>query len=79
MLRGNWGIAKDKASIHASMEKVQSYEEAFAKIQAATGISDIDELVRATPRPSRLVPRRLVPRRRPSMVLRRAPRQSSPR
>ena len=39
------GIAKDKASIHASMEKVQSYEEAFAKIQAATGISDIDELV----------------------------------
>jgi TolA-binding protein len=27
------------------MEKVQSYEEAFAKIQAATGISDIDELV----------------------------------
>jgi len=27
------------------MEKVQSYEEAFAKIQAATGITDIDELV----------------------------------
>eukprot|EP00899_Mesostigma_viride_P016003 jgi/Mesvir1/24403/Mv11071-RA.1 len=26
-------------------EKVQSYEEAFAKIQAATGITDIDELV----------------------------------
>jgi len=45
VLRGNWGIAKDKASIHASMEKVQSYEEAFAKIQQATGISDIDELV----------------------------------
>ena len=45
VLRGNWGIAKDKASIHASMEKVQSYEEAFAKIQAATGIEDIDELV----------------------------------
>merc|ERR1711988_981036 len=45
VLRGNWGIAKDKASIHASMEKAQSYEEAFAKIQAATGISDIDELV----------------------------------
>ena len=34
------------------MEKVQSYEEAFAKIQAATGISDIDELVTApAPRP----------------------------
>jgi len=45
VLKGNWGIAKDKASIHASMEKVQSYEEAFAKIQAATGIADIDELV----------------------------------
>ena len=29
VLRGNWGIAKDKASIHASMEKVQSYEEAL--------------------------------------------------
>lgn len=27
------------------MEKLQSYGEAFAKIQAATGISDIDELV----------------------------------
>ena len=27
------------------MLQVQSYEEAFAKIQAATGISDIDELV----------------------------------
>eukprot|EP00742_Colponemidia_sp_Colp-10_P000533 GILJ01000580.1.p1 GENE.GILJ01000580.1~~GILJ01000580.1.p1 ORF type:complete len:574 (-),score=156.25 GILJ01000580.1:1098-2819(-) len=43
--KGSWGIAKDKASIHISAEKVQSYEEAFAKIQAATGISDIDELV----------------------------------
>jgi chromosome segregation ATPase len=31
--KGAWGIAKDKASIHTSMEKVQSYEEAFAKIQ----------------------------------------------
>jgi hypothetical protein len=27
------------------MEKVKSYEEAFAKIQRATGISDIDNLV----------------------------------
>merc|ERR1712216_143950 len=27
------------------IEKIQSYEEAFAKIQAATGISDVDELV----------------------------------
>ena len=27
------------------MEKVQKYEEAFARIQQATGITDIDELV----------------------------------
>jgi chromosome segregation ATPase len=43
--KGAWGIAKDKANIHLSMEKVQSYEEAFAKIQKATKITDIDELV----------------------------------
>jgi uncharacterized phage infection (PIP) family protein YhgE len=41
----NLGIQKDKANIHLSMEKVQSYEEAFAKIQKATKITDIDELV----------------------------------
>merc|ERR1719214_363641 len=40
-----WGIAKDKATINTHIEKIQSYEEAFAKIQAATGISDVDELV----------------------------------
>merc|ERR1719262_104968 len=40
-----WGIAKDKAAINLNIEKVQSYEEAFAKIQSSTGISDIDELV----------------------------------
>lgn len=43
--KGAWGIAKDKASIHMSMEKVQNYEEAFAKIQKATKITDIDQLV----------------------------------
>lgn len=43
--KGAWGIATDKANIHLSMEKVQSYEEAFAKIQKATKITDIDELV----------------------------------
>jgi len=43
--KGSWSIAKDKADIHLSMEKVQSYEEAFAKIQKATKITDIDELV----------------------------------
>merc|ERR1719198_1570876 len=40
-----WGVAKDKATINSHIEKIQSYEEAFAKIQAATGISDVDELV----------------------------------
>merc|ERR550514_537847 len=40
-----WSIAKDKANVHVNLEKLQSYEEAFAKMQAATGISDIDELV----------------------------------
>merc|ERR1712188_84830 len=40
-----WGIAKDKATINTHIEKIQSYEEAFAKIQAATGISDVDELL----------------------------------
>merc|ERR1719375_1788483 len=40
-----WNVAKDKANVHLNMEKLQSYEEAFAKMQAATGISDIDELV----------------------------------
>ncbi|KAL1524689.1 hypothetical protein AB1Y20_019575 [Prymnesium parvum] len=44
--KGHWGLAKDKASIHAGMEKVQTYEEAFAKIQSSTGISDIDQLVK---------------------------------
>ena len=34
--KGHWGLAKDKASIHVGMEKVQSYEEAFAKIQVPT-------------------------------------------
>ena len=32
--KGHWNLAKDKATIHSGMEKVQSYEEAFAKIQA---------------------------------------------
>ena len=32
-------------SITQSMQKVQNYEEAFAKIQKATQITDIDELV----------------------------------
>ncbi len=43
--RSAWNVAKDKANVQVSVEKVQSYEEAFHKIKAATGIADIDELV----------------------------------
>ena len=43
--RGAWNIGKDKAALTLSQEKVESYEVAFSKIQAATGIQDIDELV----------------------------------
>mmetsp|Transcript_17782 Transcript_17782/g.29907 ORF Transcript_17782/g.29907 Transcript_17782/m.29907 type:complete len:550 (-) Transcript_17782:278-1927(-) len=45
VIKGNWNIAKDRVQSQVSMEKVQSYGEAFAKIQQATGITDIDELV----------------------------------
>mmetsp|Transcript_18972 Transcript_18972/g.62413 ORF Transcript_18972/g.62413 Transcript_18972/m.62413 type:complete len:307 (-) Transcript_18972:2125-3045(-) len=45
IMKGNSSISKDKAAQQAALHKVQSYEEAFAKIQASTGISDIDELV----------------------------------
>ena len=43
--KGVWGIAKDKATVQVAELKVQSYEEAFNKIKAATGITDIDRLV----------------------------------
>ena len=43
---GKWGNAlQEKASVQASLEKVQNFEEAFNKIKAATGITDINELV----------------------------------
>ncbi|OMJ81002.1 hypothetical protein SteCoe_18615 [Stentor coeruleus] len=41
-----WNIAKEKASVKMYLEKVEMYEEAFRKIEEATGISDIDELVK---------------------------------
>ena len=41
----NWGIAKQVAAQQVSQEKAQSYNEAFKRIQQATGISEIDELV----------------------------------
>ncbi|CAD7975422.1 unnamed protein product [Amoebophrya sp. A25] len=40
-----WMIAKGKVAQSANTERITVYEEAFAKIQAATGISDIDDLV----------------------------------
>ena len=45
VLKKNWNAAKDKVSQNVSMEKVQEYGKAFEKIQTATGIQDIDELV----------------------------------
>lgn len=38
--------SKKKTSIFEIMEKVQMYDEAFAKINEATGITEIDELVK---------------------------------
>lgn len=44
-MKKTWNIAKDKVTQNVSMDKVQHYGEAFEKIQTATGIQDIDELV----------------------------------
>lgn len=44
--KGVWSMAKDKANVAATEMKVQSYEEAFNRIKAATGITDVDELVK---------------------------------
>ena len=43
--KGTWNVAKDKAAQKASLDRVQSCEEAFQQIKAATGIDNIDELV----------------------------------
>eukprot|EP00282_Hemiselmis_andersenii_P000355 CAMPEP_0114125892 /NCGR_PEP_ID=MMETSP0043_2-20121206/9539_1 /TAXON_ID=464988 /ORGANISM="Hemiselmis andersenii, Strain CCMP644" /LENGTH=555 /DNA_ID=CAMNT_0001218841 /DNA_START=54 /DNA_END=1719 /DNA_ORIENTATION=- len=45
LAKGNWNVAKDKAAQKASLDRVQSFEEAFQQIKAATGIDNIDELV----------------------------------
>lgn len=45
LIKGTWAIARDKASMHVQAEKVQTYEEAFARIMDATNIRSIDELV----------------------------------
>lgn len=44
-MKKSWNLAKDKVTQNVSMDKVQQYGEAFEKIQTATGIQDIDELV----------------------------------
>ena len=41
VVRGAWSIAKDKTNMQLSVEKVQSYEEAFKRIKAETGIDDL--------------------------------------
>jgi hypothetical protein len=43
--KGTWNVAKDKAAQKASLDRVQSFEEAFQQIKGATGIDNIDELV----------------------------------
>jgi len=40
-----WKVAKDKQDFQASQEKMRTYEDAFSKIQAATGICSIGHLV----------------------------------
>jgi len=43
---GNWSVATNKLDIETSTKQIQNFEEAFNKIRAATGISDIDQLVK---------------------------------
>jgi coiled-coil domain-containing protein 63/114 len=43
---GTWNQNAEKMDVLASYERVQNFEEAFNKIKAATGITDIDELVK---------------------------------
>mmetsp|Transcript_125843 Transcript_125843/g.218023 ORF Transcript_125843/g.218023 Transcript_125843/m.218023 type:complete len:550 (+) Transcript_125843:81-1730(+) len=47
IIKNAWDTTKTLVNITSSQEKVTTYEEAFTKIQAATGICDIDELVTA--------------------------------
>ena len=44
-LMSNWGYAANKPAAKDFTKKIQYYEEAFAKIQAATSITEIDQLV----------------------------------
>merc|ERR1719321_2649984 len=44
-MTGTWDPAKSMVGPNTNQEKIVTYEDAFSKIQAATGICDIDELV----------------------------------
>lgn len=44
--KSGYNSTNDKMDVVNSYERVQNFEEAFNKIKAATGITDIDELVR---------------------------------
>lgn len=39
----------NKTDAQASLERIQNFEEAFARIRSATGIEDIEELVSGRP------------------------------
>lgn len=45
MIRGSWQLGHDKNQQDMAASQVQMYDDAFAKIQAATGLTDINELV----------------------------------
>ena len=42
----SWGVTTSKTQGYTLAKKIQYYEDVFAKIQAATGITDIDELIK---------------------------------
>merc|ERR1740127_163843 len=44
-MKSGFDTAKSQVAVTSNQEKIAQHEEAFSKIQAATGICDIDELV----------------------------------
>ena len=42
----NKSASHDRQDVLASLERIQNFEEAFNKIKSATGVTDIDELVK---------------------------------
>ena len=45
-IQSAWTAAMDKVDLQMSVERIQNFEEAFNRIKAATGVNDIEELVR---------------------------------